>query len=121
MRALLIVESIPLADSGSCLATAAPGIQIDLFVFGFPREAFDEDVVAPCPFTIHADLDFGVFQRLYEVDGCELAALVGIHDLGLAEPAMASSRASRHGPVSNVIDSRQARTLRVNQSMTAVR
>jgi hypothetical protein len=40
---------------------------------------------------------------------------------GLPYLAMASFNASRHGPVSSVTESRQASTLRLNQSTTATR
>lgn len=49
--------------------------------------AHDEDVVAPGSFSVHADFHVGIRQGLDEVDGGELASLVGVEDVGLAEPA----------------------------------
>lgn len=68
----------------SCSRYAVIGAQIDLFIFDRPPQPFDKDIVPPCAFTVHADLDVGILQRLDEVYGRELAALVRIHDLGLA-------------------------------------
>ncbi len=47
--------------------------------------------------------------------------LVGVEDLALPCRAVVSSTASMQKPTSIVIDSRQARTFRLNQSITAVR
>lgn len=63
---------------------AVIGAQIYLFIFDRPPEPFDKDVVSPRAFAVHADLDIGILQGLDEVYGRELAALVGIHDLGLS-------------------------------------
>lgn len=73
---------------------AVMGAQIDLFVFDCPPEPFDKDIVPPRAFSIHADLDFGILQRLDEVYGCELAALVRVHDLRLAVAASAAGSPS---------------------------
>ena len=40
----------------------------------------------PGPLAVHTDLDVRIPQRLDEVDGCELASLVRVNDLRLAEP-----------------------------------
>ena len=48
------------------------GVQIDLLVFDCPPEPFNKDVVPPCTFAVHADLDISTLQRLDEVDGCEI-------------------------------------------------
>ena len=63
---------------------AVIGAEIDFFVFDRPPQPFDEDVVPPRTFAIHADLDVGILQRRDEVYGGELAALVRIHDLWFA-------------------------------------
>ena len=57
------------------------GAQVDLLVFDATPEPLDEDVVAPGPLAIHADLEAGVLQCLDEVYRRELAAVVGVHDL----------------------------------------
>ena len=44
----------------------------------------DEDVVAPGSRAVHADLDLAGGQHLDEVSRGELAALIGIEDLGRA-------------------------------------
>lgn len=59
-------------------------MQVYLFVFDGPPEALDEDIVAPCPLAVHADLDLAGGQHLDEVGRSELAALVGVENLGRA-------------------------------------
>ena len=55
-------------------------MQIDLFILhGFPQ-AFDEDVIAPAAFAIHADLDVVLLKHADERRAGELAALIGVHD-----------------------------------------
>ena len=66
---------------------AVIGAQIDLLIFDRSSEPFDKDVVPPRALSVHADLDFGILQRLDEVDGRELAALIRVHDPRLAVAA----------------------------------
>ena len=47
-------------------------------------QPLDEDVVAPLPTTVHADLDPVAAQLVDELCPGELAALIGDHDLGFA-------------------------------------
>ena len=84
MRAALIVEHEVLADAGPRIADAVIGMQIDLLVLDRLPEPLDEDVVSPAPFTIHADADAARLERASELQTGELAALVGVEDLGLA-------------------------------------
>ena len=56
-----------LSDRRARLADAVVGFEIDLFVFHRSPETFDEDVVAPCAFSIHADLDLLVEENLGKV------------------------------------------------------
>jgi len=49
---------------------AIVGTQVALFVFDGPPEPFDEDVIAPCAFAIHADLDVSAVLS----DECELVS-----------------------------------------------
>ena len=64
----------------SKLATVA-FVAHDLFVFhGFP-ESFDEDVIAPAAFAIHADLDGVLFQYADESRTAELITLIRVNDL----------------------------------------
>ena len=56
-------------DRGTSLRDAGIGPQVDLLVFDGPPESFDEDIVAPGPFAIHADLYLPAGQNLDEVVG----------------------------------------------------
>lgn len=95
-----VVESQISAQAFAGRRYAVIGAQIDLFVFDRPPEPFDhcpavvcianderEDIVPPRALAVHADLDVGILQRFDEVDGCKLAALIRVHDLGFAVAA----------------------------------
>ena len=129
MRALAIVEFQIAADRGACLADAVVGSEIDLFVFDRAPEPFDEDVVAPGSLAVHADGDGVRQEQAGEVGAGELAApslrwgrLWSVLKIsGLPCFASASSTASRQNSTSIVIETRQDKTLRLNQSTTAAR
>lgn len=84
MRTAIVIEAEIAANPGTGFRDAGVGPQVDLLVFDGPPEALDEDIVAPGPLAIHADLDFAGGQHFYEVGRCELAALIGVEDLGRA-------------------------------------
>jgi hypothetical protein len=86
MRSLAVVEIQIPADRSARLTDAVVGPQINLFVFDRTPEPLDEDVVAPRPLAVHADRDGVVAEQAGEVRAGELAALVGIENLGLTVP-----------------------------------
>ena len=45
VRALVVVEGDPLADTYLGLRAGLPGVQVDAFIFQGPPETLDEDVV----------------------------------------------------------------------------
>ncbi len=84
MFALLVVEVHPAPDAGAGVAYGVIGVEVDFFVFQAAPEAFDEDVVHPAPFAVHADLDAVRFEYAGEGGAGELAALVGVENFGRA-------------------------------------
>src|SRR5216683_2302217 len=84
--ALLVIEAEPGADAGLGLGDAGIRVEVDLLIFEAAPQPLDEDVVHVAALAIHADRDRVVLQRAGEVVSGELAALVGIEDLGLAVP-----------------------------------
>ena len=56
------------------IADGFVGMEIDSFVFEAPPQPLDEDVVAPTPSSIHADLNPVVVQKPSEFLAGELAA-----------------------------------------------
>ena len=58
------------------------GVQIHLLVFDALPESFDEHVVPPAPFSVHADLDAVVDQEPGELLAGKLAPLIRVEDLG---------------------------------------
>ena len=82
--ALGIIEVHPGVDAGPRCRDAVIGSQVHLFIFDRAPEPLDEDIVPPGPFAIHADLDVRIFQCFDEIDGGELAGLIGVHYVGLA-------------------------------------
>lgn len=57
--AVVIIKLYPFADPGFGLPAAAPGMQINTFIFEGPPKPFDEDVVHEAAFAIHGDFDPG--------------------------------------------------------------
>jgi len=55
-------------------------------VFDAAPEALDQDIVAPRASAVHADRDLALDEHVGEDLRGELAALVGVEDLGLAMP-----------------------------------
>jgi hypothetical protein len=89
---------------------------MDMLILDRRSEPLDENIVAPAPFTIHADGDACFFEPPGEGFAGELATLIRIEDLRLPYLARVSSSASRQKDVSMVIDSFQAKTRRLNHT-----
>jgi hypothetical protein len=79
---LLVVEFHPGANPLARVGHVLIGVQVNLLILEAAPQAFDEHVVDPAPFAIHADLDASVFENLGEGLTGELASLVGIEDFG---------------------------------------
>ena len=75
-----VVKAQIATDRGAGFRDAGVSPQVDLRVFDCPPKALDEDVVAPRPFAVHADLDFPARQHLDELGRGELAALIRVED-----------------------------------------
>src|SRR5689334_171271 len=60
------------------------GVQVELLVLHTPPQPLDEYIVDPTPLAVHAHPHAPELQRLGELLGAELAALVGVEDLGRA-------------------------------------
>ena len=84
MRTQTIIKIEIAAKRGARLADAVVGAQIDLFVLHRFPQPLDKHVVVPCALAVHADLDVVFDQHAGEVFAGELAALVGVEDVGLA-------------------------------------
>src|SRR4029077_7843245 len=112
MRPFGVIEVQIPPERSTCLADTVIGVQIDLLIFDRPPQPLDKDVVAPRTAAIHADRD----RVLQQQAGGSVLKISGRPYL-----ANASSTASRQNSTSIVIDSRQARTRRLNQSTTAAR
>ena len=84
MRAARVVELDMARNRAPRFAHRVVGSEVYLLVLQRLPEALDEHVVAPCPLAVHADGNAMALELLRELQARELAALVGIHDLGLA-------------------------------------
>jgi hypothetical protein len=84
MRSLAVVEFQIPTDPGARLADAVVGPEIDFFVFDRAPEPLDEDVVTPGRLAVYADRDGVVEKQTGERGAGELAALIGIENLGPA-------------------------------------
>jgi len=85
MRAMVVIIGEPSAQAGTQFRSGLEGVQIDAFVLHRPPEPFDEDIVHPASPAVHADLDLGCAQHPDEGVAGELAALIGIEDIGLTK------------------------------------
>ncbi len=86
VRPLVIVKGDPFCHAGFGLRSCLPSVQIDTFILQGPSQALDEDVVEATALTVHRDLGADPLQPDSPCKGCELAALIRIHDLGRTEP-----------------------------------
>jgi len=82
VRALVIVETEPGANTGLGFGHCQISVKVDLLVFEAAPQPLDKDVVHAPAVAVHADHDPVPFQGAGKVVAGELAALIGIEDLG---------------------------------------
>ena len=115
-----VVEAEVVVGPGLGLPPVWVGLQIDLFVLDCPPEPFDEYVVAVASLPVHANSDPLLLQESGEGLTGALAPLTGVEDLRFPLPSAFFS-ASAQKSASKVLESRQATTHRLYQSMMATR
>jgi len=86
MLPFLVVEAQPSADPGLRLGDAGISMQIDLLILQAAPQPLDEDVVHTATFAVHADRNAAMLEHAGEFGADELAALIGVEDLGPAVP-----------------------------------
>ena len=84
MRPLGVVEADPVVDDLFGLKAVGDLVQIDCLLLQGPPEPLDEGVVRIATAPIHRDFDISLRQRRDPACARVLAALIRIHDLGLA-------------------------------------
>lgn len=82
---LVVVKGDSATDANLGLRACLPGVQIDAFIFQGSPKTLDEDVVDGAALAGHRDPGVGPLQPIGPGEGCELAALIRVHDLGRAE------------------------------------
>src|SRR5947207_1377939 len=80
----MVVEFEVGADPAAGLRHALIGLEIDFLVFETAPQTFHEDIVGKAAAAVHADGDAVSAQQRSEAIVGELAALVGVEDLGSA-------------------------------------
>ena len=120
MRPLPVVQVQVSVNSSPGFTTIAISFQIYLLVFDAPPQTLYKDIVQISTLAIHSDLDPPLQQQATEGFTCELATLVGVEDLRLSF-AQGFFSASIQKPTSRVLESLQASTYRLCQSITATR
>ena len=85
MRTSQIIPVKKRAKAALLFDAVGGGAQV-AFVLHGPPQALDEDVVVAAPAPVHTDLDPVIPQHIGELVTGELRALIGIEDVGLAEP-----------------------------------
>jgi hypothetical protein len=68
------------------------GVEVDVLVLDRLPQPLHEHVVTPLALAVHADAHGVAVQGVGEGGGGELAALVGVHDLGRTSPTHALFR-----------------------------
>ena len=121
MKASLVVEGKIFADPGFRLVAVGVAFEIDVLILERAPDAFDEDVVHPAAAPVHRDAHAGLEQRAGEIRAGELTALVGVENLRLAVSGQCFLQRSEAERGVVVLESRQERTARLAQSMTATR
>jgi hypothetical protein len=112
----------PASETGLQRGNGCAFAQVDFFVLRAAPEALDEDVVHPAAFAIHADAHIKFDQPAGPFRRGELAALVGVEDLGNVAGVgqggveSAETQADLHG-----VGNAQPSTRRECQSITAHR
>ena len=86
MRPVRVVPVKVISNVGARRAYAVAGFEVNAFVLHAAPQALDEDVVAPRAAPIHRQLAAPGEHHLGEFGGRELAALIGVEDLGRAVP-----------------------------------
>ena len=82
MAPSVVVEGHPTADPLARLATACEGMQIDALLLQGAPQSLDEDVVEKAAAPVHRDAHAGISQAPGPRPRSELAALIGVEDLG---------------------------------------
>ena len=84
MRSASVVEVEVSGQRLPGIADRFVAVQVDFFVFDRFPESFHKDVISPTTLAVHADLNLVLMKNADKVRTRELAALVGVHDLGRA-------------------------------------
>ena len=84
MRSVAVVKTQITLNAFPRRADRVVCVQINFLVLDRFPQAFNEDVVAPRTFAIHADGNAVVHQQLREFKARELAALIRVEDFRLA-------------------------------------
>jgi hypothetical protein len=93
MRATRVVEAEVRRQRFARLGAVVAGMQVDLFALDAAPQSFDEHVVDPATFAVHADGDAGLLQDCDPVITGELPWSV-LKTSGAPNLEIASSRAS---------------------------
>ena len=83
MRTLRVVPAQVVSDVRAGRAHAIVDLRVDAFVFDAAPQALHKDVVPPSAAPVHGQLAAAGQDCVGELDRGELAALVGVDDLGL--------------------------------------
>src|SRR5208282_4713424 len=128
MQTLVVVKVQPAADAATSFLNRGVCLDVYILVLQAPPQPLDEDVVQVTAFAIHADADTAGLMRTPLAASTPVnAALVNCTPWSVlkisGEPyrSSASCKASTQNPVSMPVDKRQARTRRLNQSITATK
>ena len=85
VRAPGVVKRDPVFEPLTDLAAGFEGVQIDAFIFQGSPQPFNHDVVPTAPLAVHGDANVRLFKDVGELIAGELAALVGVENLGFAK------------------------------------
>ena len=84
MRPLRVVPIEVVSNVGACCADAVVGFEVHALVFHAAPQSLDKDVVTSSATPVHVQLAVLGQNTVSELGGRELAALIGVNDLGCA-------------------------------------
>jgi len=116
-----VVEHEPLRKSSPEIQSRIKRSQIQVLVLERPPQPLDKDIVLHPASTIHAHGDAVGFQDSGESLAGELSPWSVLKISGVPWHVIASCRAATQNSASRVLDSLQESTLRLCQSMTAIK
>jgi hypothetical protein len=121
MGPLSVVKPKPLSQALSQFGSVAKRPQIKVLILERPPQPLDENIGLDSATAIHADSHIVRLEQISKGGSGELSPLIGIEDFRCSKTADGLLNGLDTKIATRVLDTRQDKTLRLCQSMTATR